>query len=77
MTEPINQPGRIRLSHALAKIKIYPDPLPPMVVLHLLVIFDKIVKTIKIRSKLVKMRSKRPNPSTSQAESDGPMPKLK
>ena len=48
-----------------------------MVVLYLLVIFDIIVKTIKIRSKLVKMRSKRPNPSTSQAESDGPMPKLK
>ncbi len=31
-TEPINQPGRIRLPHAQAKIKIYSWFPPPMVV---------------------------------------------
>ncbi len=42
-TEPINQPGRIRLSHAQAKIKIYSWLPPPMVVVPQILAFALLV----------------------------------
>jgi len=78
MTELVNQPGRIRLSHAYAEIKIYPDTPPPHGGGILLDDCDKMKsKRSKLDQNEVNRSSKRPKPSTSQSESDCPMPKLK